>query len=437
MIRFLIFYSFLLFLIACNNNISNDSSSTQNIAVNTSEFLKKIKHHPKDPFIETIKKSDFFQLSGLEEHIIETANGTVLSIPKGAFLDKDGNIIEKEISIEITEINTIEEQISSNISEDYKGKFLQNGATLFINATKDGQQLVLNENSPIYIETSLNREDNDLLIFEGIRNNKGEMQWISPKKPKQYLVPVNLTELDFLPENFALEVEKRMPYRNHRTANKKLIDSLYYSFSARTIITGDIYDTASVVTVYQQGYGDHGSDSSNGCTAISPASIKVIKGEQFSKTFIATKAFEQRMQLLHKASEQKALEIYTQNLTFDLSVCDSLVAQLLTPNHPMHLQFLAFAHQNLGNIKNLPASVKKLGLYYTKKLKSTRKELTRLRNDYEEALDKKSLHAQKKKKEYQTILHKRLKYRVDKFGFKLDKLGWVSLAKVLEPIEKF
>lgn len=435
----LILLSFILLFIGCNSDQSNTGSP---IAIDITDFIEKIKYHPGDPFIETFKKSEFFKLSGLEDHVVETANGTILSIPKGAFRDKNGKIVEKEVILEVTDIANLEEQIQSNISGQHKDKILKNGATLFINATANGEQLAFNKNNPAYVETKLQTALKDALIFKGIRNPQGEMQWLAPAKPKQYLVPVDLEELDFLPPNFAMTAEKHLPFRNYSIATKVLLDSLYYSFGAeypRRDNAQDLPETPSTSFKFYQDY-NHGTDSIDdtiSCTGINPNSIKVIKKERFAQTLIATKAFEQRMHYLHLAREQAALDVYIQNLDWDMARCDEKVAKLLGTNAVHQLQFKAFARENLGNVKDLPPSVKNLGNYYTKQLKKTRKQLVQLKKELDKDLKKKAESAEKKRAEYQKVLYKRAEYRLEKFGFKLDKMGWMTIAEALKPLDKF
>lgn len=435
--QFLILVLLSVLFIACNSDQATDDNL---VAVDINDFIDKIKYHPGDPFIETFKKSEFFKLSGLEDHVVETANGTILSIPKAAFRDKDGRIVEKEVTLEVTDIANLEEQIQSNISSQNKDKVLKTGAMLFINATADGQQLAFNKDNPVYVETPLQTELKDALIFEGIRNPEGEMQWLAPVKPKQYLVPVDLEELDFLPPNFATTAQKNLPFRNYKVATNNLLDSLYYSFGAEYPRNGKNKPATVPGTgfkFYQTPDYNHETDSAITCTGIDPSSIKVIKKDRFAQTLIATKAFEQRLHYLHLAREQAALEIYIQHLDWDMARCDEKVAKLLGTNADHQIQFKAFARENLGNVKDLPPSVKNLGNYYSKQLKKTRKQLVQLKKALDKELKTKAESAKKKRAEYQEVLYKRAKYRLDKFGFKLDKMGWMSVAEALAPLDKF
>jgi len=420
----------------------DELSNEQSIAVDSKAFAETIKYSEGDPFIETIKKSEFFKLSGLEDKVVETTNGTIISIPKGAFRDNNGNIVEKEVTIEITDIASFEEQFNANITSPAGQNILLNGGAIYLNATKDGAQLSLNDDAPIYIETQ-QKSNPDLLVFEGIRNDKGEMQWINPKQPKKYLIPVALNELDFLPEGFANEVEKNMPFGNYKITTKELTDSLYYSLGLKFEVESS--DETAVtelanVNAYSSNYSSDQLEVNNDTTAVAycltiiPASVKVIKGKKFANTLIATKQFEERMQVIHRTREQKALEIYTSNLTKDLSYCDSLAGNLFGVGSTFELRFRTFSQENWSNIENLPRSVQKLGDYYTANLKKVSRELEAAKRKYEKALAEKSAKAEKIREDYRKLLTKRLKYRMKRHGFIPTKMGWYGIGKIIEPI---
>lgn len=425
MIQKIAFFLFIISLWACNSNSPNNSDPT--LAVDAEALLNRIKYHPSDPFIETLKESEFFKISGLQDNIVETQNGTILSIPQGAFRDKNGQLVEKEITIEVATIESLEEQIQSNISSHYKNGQLQSGTTLYFNATQDGEALFLNKQNPIYMETPLNSDLKNPLVFEGIRNKKGEMQWLNPKKPKRHLIPVPLNELDFLPPNFANTAEKNLPFKHYTTIDKKLLDSLYYCLAAFHKNAGDGR------AKFMQYEGARVQE----CEDIDPAIIKVIKGKKFASSFIATREFEQRIHFLHLYRTPDALETYIKNLEKDLSDCDKMVADLLSYDSKREAQFLAFANENLGNVKNLPAAVLKLGDFYTQKLESTRKQLLAIRKKHETILQKKAEAAQKVEAEYRALLTKRMNYRFKKFGFEVKTMGWLEVAEVVEKLDKF
>ena len=427
-----------IFLFSCNNG-NNDNKNDQTISVNAKNLLEKIKYQPGDPFIETFKKSEFFKVSGLENHILETKEGTILSIPKGAFRDKNGNIVEKEVQIEITDIQSVEDQILSNITSQQGANVLKSGGSIYLNATHNGEQLAINEDSPIYIETTIKDPESDYLIFEGIRNEKGEMQWINPTPPKKHLIPVDLDELDFLPDGFQVAVENGMPFKNHKKADKKLVDSLYYSLKPRieSLNRNGSYAISKSPDERQEYDNEPYDIAMLPCKGIDPAAIKVIKTKKFSNTFIATRDFEKRLKEIRNSKRPELLDIYINNLNLNLSTCDSMVFAKLPKGSASAMRFQDFARENLGNVKNLPSSVSKLGEYYSKELKKTKERLEKLRNDYETSLDKKDEKALKIQYEYSQLLTNRLVYRLEKFGYEVKRLGWSNIAEVLAPLDKF
>jgi len=428
------FLFILVLLTACGD--AGDGANQQSIAVNAKALAKTIKYSEGDPFIETIKKSEFFKASGLEDKVIETTNGTLISIPRAAFKDARGNTVEQEVTIEVTDIASFEEQFNANITSAEGQNVLLNGGALYFNATRDGEQLTLNQENPIYVE-SAQKADSDVVIFEGIRNDKGEMQWINPKQPKKFLVPVDLSALDFRPAGFANEVEKLLPFGTHTTATEELIDSLYYSLALKPSGAAeddveldrqyrDANAYASYYALPEQSGGDQLDSAAMACAAINPASVKVIKGKKFAQTFIATKQFETRMQAIHRTRDQQVFEIYTSNLTKDLAYCDSLAGRLCNRGSSLELQFDVFAKENWGNLEKLPRSVRKLGEYYTNNLNKVEEELLAAKKAYQKALDKKAEKAEKIRKEYQALLTKRQSYRAEKHGFVLSSTGWVA-----------
>jgi len=430
MMQKIAFFLLLIGLWACNSNTPNSNDPT--LAIDAAALLHRIKYHPGDPFIETLKESEFFKISGLKDNIVETQNGTILSIPKGAFRDKNGAIVEQEITIELATIESIEEQIQSNISSYYEKGLLQNGTTLYFNATQDGEALFLNEKNPIYMETPLNSDLKNPLVFEGVRNEQGEMQWLNPQKPKRHLISVSLEELDFLPPGFELTAEINLPFKHYTTLTKKLLDSLYYSLAPFHKNAGSERARFMQYDEYTEG------DSADiNCLEIDPAAIEVIKGKKFASTFIATREFEQRLHFLHLYRTPDVLETYVKNLEKDLSLCDKMVANLLRYDRQREAQFLAFANENWGNVKNLPPAALQLGNFYNKQLESTRKKLIAVRKKHEAALKKKAEKAQKIEAEYRALLTKRMNYRFKKFGFEIKKMGWITVAELVEKLDKF
>ncbi|MCC5918044.1 MAG: c-type cytochrome [Cryomorphaceae bacterium] len=403
-----------------NKSSSNDSSkSISKMAVD-------------DPFSESTIKSEFIKISADKDTIIEGKNGTVIQIPKGAFKDSDGNIIEGEVVIELAEPETFNDFLLSGISAQSGEKLLDLKGTFFINATQSGKQLFPNQNNPIYIEKPIiGKSDGDIRIFSGEKREDGQIVWKETTTVEKYLIPIDLVLLDFLPQDFEREVENGMPFRNHQSATKALVDSLYYSLENKNFRDSAYFSDESeiFITIYDK-------DSVGYICGIRPATIKTIKSEKFNKTTIATRAFEARLKEIFKSCDNSLIQLYVDNLDKNLWEIDEMVAEKLGEGHDQHAVFKKFSDEKLTKVKNSKSAIE-LSHYYRNKLENVQKQLKKLNESAKEDLRQKREIAEKKRQEYHDLLRKREKYRLEKFGFKISSFGWKSGAIYIEDLEKF
>src|SRR5690606_22528506 len=124
-----------------------------------------------------------------------------------------------------------------------------------------------------------------------------------------------------------------MPYKNHKSANQDLIDSLYYSLSpgkypSLPINLNEAYYNPNRKVIDRK-YASNSyyynilADStiqgdSTYAFGIDPLRIKSIKSEKFNNTFIASKAFEDRLQSIFYTGNNKVLDLYLENLDMNL-----------------------------------------------------------------------------------------------------------------------
>ena len=59
------------------------------------------------------------------------------------------------------------------------------------------------------IEIPTNEYNPDMLAWEGIVNEKGDINWEKPKELVKYLTKIDFKDLDFLPQGFQQTVAKR------------------------------------------------------------------------------------------------------------------------------------------------------------------------------------------------------------------------------------
>jgi hypothetical protein len=415
-----IIFSFLIiFLLAqCNTKESGKAKD------HTSNKVSK-----NDPFAKTMVESQFFDIDSKEDQVVEGKNGTLLIMPKGCFKDSKGNVVEDDITVELAEASNLEDMILSNLTTTSDGKLLESGGMLYVNATKNREKLTINPENPIYVEMPNPEGKTGMMVYKGIRDEKGNMNWVDPKPLVKYLIPVDLSLLNFYPEGFEIEVEQGMPYRSYKVATDELKDSLYYSLSqpisavAVSISEGDdtfIRDSINELDIASQ----------KPC-GIDPASIKVLRSKKFEGTLIATREFERRLQFIFKTCDNSILEIYVNNMDKNLYELDSMAAMKLGYRNPLAEVFSKFYKENLTKVKESDRKAESLRKFYSKRLKQVKEQLSKLKLEAAEQIRKDDEKALKSQRKYKELLVKRQEYRMEKFGFELKDTGWTNIDKII------
>lgn len=452
-----------LILSACNNDKEHIAKyPTNKLAAN-------------DPFAETMVGSQTFEIDPSQENFVEGEKGTVVLVPAGAFLDKSGNIPKGKITIELAEALTVEDMLLSNLTTTSNGKPLQSGGMLYLNATTEsGEQLHVDTKKPLYIEVPTDNKVGGMQAYVGIRDSVGNMNWVDPKPIENYLVKVDLADLDFLPEGFYDTVKTNMPYRGHETADKPLADSLYYSLAVNdgSHLTKDIGGTDMNEAQYNKNkkiengkYNDQSFDiepmnytpndnyeviavqqsvldsakapkEEAAPCGINPASIKVLKSKKFANSFIATREFEERMRHIHQTCQQEVIDIYITNIGKNLWEADQAAYGYLKGiNHSKAEVFKNFYKQKLTTVENGSKYADKLAKYYKKQLKKTERQLQKLKNKELKKLKKENKKFEKVKAKYRKTLWKREYYRNTRYGWEWTNLGWANID-TLGPVLK-
>lgn len=84
---------------------------------------------------------------------------------------------------------------------------------------------------------------------------------------------------------------------------------------------------------------------------INPAAIRAIRSEAFQNTFLATHAFEKRLQLLHNLENgQQLLNVYVEHLNLPLCDVDRMVASMIEDGE----YAIAFSALSLEQLNNVP-----------------------------------------------------------------------------------
>ncbi len=424
-----------LLLVGCRKNIKVTKKSLAN-----------------DPFKEEIVASQFYEINAKKDTVLEGKNGTLLAFTKDSFIDSYGTIVKGIIQIELAEAFTLGDMVLSNLTTTSGNQLLETDGMIYFNATKEGEQLTVNPASPIRIEIPTTKRKAGMMVYRGIRDRDGNMNWVNPVKLENSLMPVDINSLDFLPYGFAEEVEKGMPFKNHQKATQELIDSLYYSFAfldESKLIPEQIPDLSVNETFYNSKDVEAGNyidslstnvdglhksfgDSIRSPKSIDPAIIKTIKSESFQSTLIATKEFEKRLQVMFKICRSDVIDIYINNLDKKLYEIDSIVALLLEDNR-YHDHFQSFAAQRLGSVKGINKNLELLKTFYEERLKTIKDELTNIRNEAVRAKNEEGNKISKALNEYKLLLKKREQYRMETYGFEWTDTGWINIDIGIKP----
>lgn len=488
------------------NQIASDSSSialdekiAENPARQTSTTLSSRKEFGG---LETLISPEVQRIvvDPKKDELIECKDGTVILIPKHAFADQAGNIVTEPVTLEIIEALTKDKMIGYNLATMNDGKPLESAGMLYIQPKRNGKNLLLADGKSIHVEIPTDNYNANMKAWEGVADGNGNLNWVNPKEIENYLVPVDLASLDFIPDGFREEVQNTLPFRNYKTSTKALEDSLYYSFGAKNSSQNwslPWYKVSSPVSESQsfdgeisypeilyaenpelQSTGRHNQErskrlktfvkfrnlpedrnlnilvvqkelnysfltqiennestiknyvgpatiriysnecelffddivftdvmdltldctnikcgekqeeflnfsSSDACEKcyIDPSIIHTIHNSSFANTFVATTAFRDRLQALHKIKNaEPLLQLYITQLDKNMHEIDAQVAKQLMGSDKK--KFEEFAAQKLTNVKPSDQNYELIQEYYKSELKRQNEEIRERRNKY-------------------------------------------------------
>ena len=407
--------------------------------------------YPTDPFKSTMVESQYFDIKANQDNVIEGLKGSIIIMPKGCFKDENDNLVESDVKIELAESLSMSDILLSNLNTTSNGQLLETDGMIYFNATANGKQLTINKDTPIHIEMPTNKKKPNMMVYKGVRDEKGNMNWTEPKVINNYLTTVDLNSLDFLPEGFQKEVERNMPYKNYTVANQNLVDSLYYCFSdfngrqflrVRNLNFNEAYYNRNKKVEngkYTSDSYEHKEDgidsiqvksdtSKTDICDIDPAIIKVIKSEKYQNTLIATREFEARLKVIFKTCDNQILEIYIKNLDKNLYELDEMAVKALDElGQYQREDFERFAQQRLTKVKYADKYAELLRGYYQSQLTKVKSELEQNQAKVRKAFEKQNKESENLIKDYKNLLFKREKFRMETYGFEWTNTGWINV----------
>ncbi|MBI1183798.1 hypothetical protein GC194_05980, partial [bacterium] len=277
-----------------------------------------VKNYESDPYNEYLPESEFYTINPDEDTVISTGSGLKVYVPKGALRTKNGKIPDEAIVVEIAEAKGNDEAVLGNLMTENDG--VEPEKVFFINAKAGDEQLVADAETPPYVEVPTEAKKPEMKVFNGVRSKEGNMQWSSPRLPDNFLTPIAFKYLDYYPAGFEKAVTENLPYKGHKVADRKLLDSLYFSTLKHVVMTiGDPNDYATWTN--EVSYSDCVAEDHCG---ICPVQIQTITQAKFERSLLATREFMARLQVIYKTCDQQLLDIYINNTSKQLWEIDEM-----------------------------------------------------------------------------------------------------------------
>ncbi len=329
---------------------------------------------PAAPLTEAEKNlpAQTFRIDALQDTVIETKGGMVLSIPAGTFQQEDGQAVTGGIELVVREALDPASIIRAGLTSLSEGQLLESGGMFSVDASKDGKALKIDPANGIYAEIPTDTVKSGMQLYTGNKLADGTIDWVKPRSLEHDLVAVDIRSLDFYPPRYL----DSLRWWGYDSRDKRFTDSLYYSF-AQFFAAQGVGDAPGQAVITEEEKTDTairdaamprdtaGFSPVLPC-GINPAKIKAIWNEQFQNTLLATREFEERMPWIHRSENGAILDLYVKHLDKPLSAIDSIAATLLTgrKNKSLRDKFRSFYSRHDGRVKNGSRQFAKLKEYY-------------------------------------------------------------------------
>lgn len=399
--------------VVAGSKLSNDSKLDKEIEskIPIEEMSKVI------PDGESLK-TQYFSIQADRDTFISTADGLVLGIEAGTFIDEGGSVVTGEIQISIKEAFQVEDILSSGLSTvTTKDEPLETAGMFKLTANQNGEDLIIAGNKPIIAEIPTDELKPGMQLYNGETDSLGNMKWGTPKELEQFLLPVDMSLLDFYPDRY----EKALKKMKSSSFNSAYSDSVYSSFGAHFTEKGrnqflratdcnegnsveDEELVSSLMKINQPTNVINSPSSPNQSSlassnwptdsaviesspcpknfkyrlkiGLNPAQLKAVWNKKLNGSLIATKEFEKRIQLIHKSGNEKILSLYVKNIDQKISKIDEMASRLCSGK--LRKGFKDLANLNQGRVLTNPKMVKKYNEFFVKRQKKNQKEMEKV-----------------------------------------------------------
>lgn len=344
-----------------------------------------------------------------KDTIIETNGGMMLAIPAGAF-DTEKESVELQIQEAFAEVDIIK----AGLSTTSNGELLQTAGMFSVRAFDGKQELQWKKKVSMLIPTE--EVDPDMMLFNGEILEDGTVNWVNPVKIDNDLPLVDIHSLDFYPQNFIPTLKSIGEPIN----NKAYTDSIYYSFSGFTFdyVMQDQIENWDGTQILSEGWtptkgddllatlsdtvavapSEQAADAVEAALELDPSRIKAIWNDDFAKTLLATRAFEERLRFIHTTCRPDFLEAYVSHLDLKMWEIDSLCMTMASGAHKE--RFREFYLRKDGGVKLSNALAKSLATRYENKQKAWKDAVSAVWKAHYKELDSLAMAAALRREEF-------------------------------------
>lgn len=156
---------------------------------------------------------------------LATPGGIVLDIPRGAFTDSLGDVIDSPVRVTLLEALNALDIMKAGLSTMSGGSLLETGGMFYLDAQSDGQPVQIDPTKPLTAMVPGTDGQGDMQLYAGVKTKDGSIDWRDPKPLKKSLVPVDITMLNFYPPGY----EAKLAELGLDVMNKDFTDSVYWS----------------------------------------------------------------------------------------------------------------------------------------------------------------------------------------------------------------
>lgn len=166
--------------------------------INTEPRIQFTKNPINDLLADLREPNQKFTLDAAQNHLLKGKQGTLVSIPQSAFVDKDNKVITGNIDIELSEATDINDFAINGLQTVSSEGVLESGGMIYIDAKQNGNPIHLGADKAISVEVPTSNKQADMELFSADMS-KDEIIWFKVGKLRNdhlIQVPLDVLELD-------------------------------------------------------------------------------------------------------------------------------------------------------------------------------------------------------------------------------------------------